>query len=75
MWPDLGKSNILQILSKLQYLYRMSYKFAKYEYLQLYRQWATALCNPTINIANIEKKKWIEFLKYSHTFQGINEHK
>ena len=32
-------------------------QFAKYEHLQLYRQWATVLCNSAINIANIEGGK------------------
>ena len=33
------------------------HKFAKYEHLELYCQWATALCNAAINIANIEGNK------------------
>ena len=33
------------------------YKFAKYQHLQFYHQWATALCNAAITIANIEGSK------------------
>ena len=68
MWPDLGKSNILHIPSKLRFcsIYNVNYKFAKYEHLQFYCQWATALCNAAITIANIEGGK----LACAHTQNG-----
>ena len=66
MWPDLGKSNILHILSNLRFCYNylasiiiiwITSVLYKYKHLQFYHQWATAFCNAAITIANIEGGK------------------
>ena len=73
MWPDLGKPNIIanfteiEILLDLASQWYLSYEFTKHVHVQLHHQWAMAICNTTINIANIEEI----FFKCEHTHNSF----
>ena len=82
MWPDLGKPNILYIPSKLRlsnnfaifsiYVLIVSELQVKYEHLQFYHQWATALCNAAIYVANIEDSKLACAHTQNRTFKMLD---